>query len=141
MPLEEFARHPIAAELLHGGQSFQVLGLTNHSRWPHAAALRRCAAEDAAVAAALGAAAERRLGGFAHVGTLEELPASVEAAAASLGLDLRRDAQLPPQRVRERGRERRWCVCVCVRGGGARFRALFFFSSRTSGRQESSKNH
>ena len=100
MPLAEFVRHPIAAELLHDGQALQLLGLTNNSLWERAGALRRCRQRDAGVAAALAARAGERLGALAHVGALEELPASVEAAAAALGLDLGAEALLPPERVR-----------------------------------------
>jgi hypothetical protein len=100
MPLREFVAHPIAAELLHNGQALQVLGLTNYSHWPHAGALRGCLIADGesgedgggegggGVAAALLQRAKELLRAFAHVGTTEALPDSVEAAAAALGMDL-----------------------------------------------------
>ncbi|KAI8476623.1 MAG: hypothetical protein J3K34DRAFT_463899 [Monoraphidium minutum] len=88
MPLREFAAHPIAAELLHNGQALQVLGLTNYSHWDGAAGLRACAGTDQATAKALLKIAKARLRTLSHVGTAERLQDSVEACAASLGLDL-----------------------------------------------------
>ena len=64
----------------------QVLGLTSYSRWADGAALRRCAAVDAAAAERLRALALARLRGLAHVGLTERLPESVASLAASLGL-------------------------------------------------------
>ncbi|KIY96433.1 hypothetical protein MNEG_11528 [Monoraphidium neglectum] len=88
MPLAEFVHHPIAKELLHNGEAFQVLGLTNYSHWPKAEQLRHCARSNPAVADELKAFALQRLRTFSHVGTTDQLFPSVESCAASLGLPL-----------------------------------------------------
>jgi hypothetical protein len=86
--LAEFARHPLARELLHEGQALQVLGLTNYSHWDRAPALRACAFGRPDVARELLGVARARLGKFAHVGSTGRLKDSVEAAAASIGAPL-----------------------------------------------------
>ncbi|GBF98742.1 hypothetical protein Rsub_11291 [Raphidocelis subcapitata] len=88
MPLAEFAAHPLAVDLVHNGEAFQVLGLTNYSHWPKADALRQCAISDQGVARELSAYAKRRLATFAHVGTTDALFESVEACAGALGMAL-----------------------------------------------------
>lgn len=86
--LLEFARHPLARELLHDGQALQVLGLTNYSHWEPAPKLRACLFGHKEVARELLGVAERRLARFTHVGSTGRLRESVEAAAAALGAPL-----------------------------------------------------
>jgi hypothetical protein len=86
--LLEFARHPVAQELLHDGQALQVLGLTNYSHWPQAPQLRACLFGRPEVRRELLDVAEKRLSKFAHVGTTGRLRDSVEAAAAAIGAPL-----------------------------------------------------
>ncbi|KAI8474343.1 MAG: hypothetical protein J3K34DRAFT_138880 [Monoraphidium minutum] len=88
MPLAEFVAHPIAAELLHNGGAYQVLGLTNYSHWEKAAQLRDCAKHNPKIADDLLAYAKNRLRTFSHVGTTDQLGPSVESCAASLGMPL-----------------------------------------------------
>eukprot|EP00798_Chlamydomonas_sp_ICE-L_P032022 gene32022-16545_t len=42
MPLHEFMETDIAHELLHNGETYQVLGITNYSHWNDAEELRHC---------------------------------------------------------------------------------------------------
>jgi hypothetical protein len=99
MPLAEFAKHPFVADLLHNGATFQLLGLTNNSvSAPEgspgadaatAAALRACVRAGGAPAAALAAAAQRRLSDEMDVVLLKErLYDSVATLAGSLGRPL-----------------------------------------------------
>eukprot|EP00877_Chromochloris_zofingiensis_P003280 jgi/Chrzof1/12953/Cz07g13220.t1 len=88
MPLAEFVKHPIADELLHDGQAFQVLGLTNYSHWQHSAAMRSCIHQQPSVADDLLTFAKERVMKFTHVGTTDMLYPSVESCAASLNLHL-----------------------------------------------------
>ena len=93
----------------------QVLGLTSYSRWADGAALRRCAASDAAAAERLHAIALARLRGLAHVGLTERLPESVASLAASLGL--RMDG--PAWKVGARRAAPGCCGCKMAGTGGA----------------------
>jgi hypothetical protein len=86
--LLEFARSPVARELLHEGQALQVLGLTNYSHWTPAPQLRACLFGRPDVARELLGVAEQRLARFTHVGSTGRLKESVEAAAAALGAPL-----------------------------------------------------
>eukprot|EP00775_Hariotina_reticulata_P011842 gene11842-11986_t len=88
MPLADFIQQPIARELLHNGETFQVLGLTNYSHWDKAADMRKCMLEDKAIADELLEFALKRIERFTHVGTTNKLFDSVESAAASLAMPL-----------------------------------------------------
>ena len=80
MSLLEFAKHPIAQELIHNGQTFQVLGITNYSHWGDAGDMRRCVWKDEGSRAHLGEFAVARINKFIHVGTTNRLAESVAAA-------------------------------------------------------------
>ena len=66
----------------------QVLGITNHSQWAEAGALRACMAASAAAREQLQAAALGRLEAFAHVGITEQLDESIVSLAAARGMKL-----------------------------------------------------
>ena len=81
-PLLEFAKHPIAQELIHNGQAFQVLGITNYSHWGDAGDMRHCVWKDEGARQHLAEVALARIDKFIHVGvTPNRLSESVEAAA------------------------------------------------------------
>ncbi len=80
LPLAEFADHAIAAELLHNGQSFQVLGITNYSHWGDAGEMRSCLLQSDSARSKLLEVALKRLDRFMHVGTTDRLLESAEAA-------------------------------------------------------------
>ncbi|KAF5843318.1 hypothetical protein DUNSADRAFT_17895 [Dunaliella salina] len=84
--LKEFVEHPIAQELLHNGQVFQVLGITNYSHWDDASTMRRCFWQDAHTHEELSKLAQARISRFSHVGTTDKLAESVTSAAVSLNL-------------------------------------------------------
>eukprot|EP00201_Polytomella_parva_P018810 CAMPEP_0175071958 /NCGR_PEP_ID=MMETSP0052_2-20121109/19588_1 /TAXON_ID=51329 ORGANISM="Polytomella parva, Strain SAG 63-3" /NCGR_SAMPLE_ID=MMETSP0052_2 /ASSEMBLY_ACC=CAM_ASM_000194 /LENGTH=722 /DNA_ID=CAMNT_0016339299 /DNA_START=179 /DNA_END=2347 /DNA_ORIENTATION=+ len=84
----EFVRHPIAAELLHNGQTYQVLGITNYSHFGEADAIRACMSSDVDIRDALHWKAKRRVKTFTHVGTTDHLFDSVASGGASLHLPL-----------------------------------------------------
>lgn len=86
MSLAEFVRHPIAQELLHEGEFFQVLGITNYSHYAGSEQLRACVASDADVRQQLHDFAVARVRRFAHVGVTSMLNESVLSAAATLNL-------------------------------------------------------
>lgn len=88
MSLAEFVRHPIAEELLHNGQTYQVLGLTNYSHWGDAAEMRRCMEHDDYASSHMLEVAQRRLEDFIHVGATNKLKDSVASAAAALHFSL-----------------------------------------------------
>ena len=81
-----------------GTRSAQVLGLTNYSRWSDAGAVRACMAESQALAESLLPAAIASLQKFVHVGVTEQLEASIQSLAATLGMQLDGPA---------------WEVCLC----------------------------
>ncbi|GAX84368.1 hypothetical protein CEUSTIGMA_g11790.t1 [Chlamydomonas eustigma] len=87
MSLQDFVRHPITKELLHNGQTYQVLGGTNHSFWSDAALIRECASlphiKDRILELAI-----YNMDRFIHVGISDQLSLSLEVAAAALGLHL-----------------------------------------------------
>ena len=66
----------------------QVLGLTNYSRWPGAADLRRCLHASPAAQELLLDAALTRLETFVHVGLFDRLFDSITSLAATLGMPL-----------------------------------------------------
>lgn len=66
----------------------QVLGLTNYSTDPAAAALRRCIRTDRPTAELALAFAKERLGTMWHVGTYETLRLSLASVASSVGIDV-----------------------------------------------------
>ena len=94
MPLAEFVAHPVVADVVSNGATFQLLGLTENgveaappgtADGPTAAALRRCAAAGGAAATKLAAAAQRRLAEEVDIVLLKErLLESVAALAAGL---------------------------------------------------------
>jgi len=98
MTLEEFVAHPVVADVVSNGATFQLLGLTENAvegapsdvaDGPTAAALRRCAGAGGAAATALSAAAQRRLAEEVDIVLLKErLLESVAALAAGLGRPL-----------------------------------------------------
>jgi hypothetical protein len=92
LTLAEFVAAPITADLVHNGATLQVLGATNASRAPGAAAVRACVSSDPSAAAAAADAAADRLRAWAaaggHVGVSDRLDESVEAAAAAFGWSL-----------------------------------------------------
>ncbi|KAG1678906.1 hypothetical protein FOA52_003575 [Chlamydomonas sp. UWO 241] len=88
MSLAEFIKHPIAQRLLHNGQTYQVLGITNYSHWNDAKAMRACMAGDPATASHMADLAIKRLDRFMHVGTTDRLDESVAAAAAAMRFNL-----------------------------------------------------
>ena len=98
MTLEEFVAHPVVADGVSNGATFQLLGLTENgvegappgaADGPTAAALRRCASAGGAAANTLAAAAQRRLAEEVDIVLLKErLLESVAALAAGLGRPL-----------------------------------------------------
>jgi hypothetical protein len=88
MGLLEFTKHPIAAELLHNGQTFQVLGITNYSHWGDAAEFRKCVWDSEATRSQLITVATNRIDKFMHVGSTGKLEDSVAAAAAAMKFNL-----------------------------------------------------
>ena len=96
MSLPDFVSSFAAAEHVHDGATLQLLGATNVSSRPGAAArVRAClAASPRARALALDTALAR-LRAAGHVGTLERLDESVAAAAAAFGWDLAGPARGP----------------------------------------------
>lgn len=88
MPLREFSEHPDSFELLHNGQTLQVLGLTNYSHDPEASVLRNCIINDKASAKAALIYAIERLQTFAFVGTFETMRESLPSWANMRGIDL-----------------------------------------------------
>lgn len=96
MPLEEFVEHPIAQELLHDGQTFQVLGITNYSHWADAGDMRSCAWRSGSVRSQLLQVALSRITKFLHVGTTDRLEESVAAAGAALHFSLNQPLVFEP---------------------------------------------
>ncbi|KAK9841367.1 hypothetical protein WJX74_004580 [Apatococcus lobatus] len=92
MSLEDFVEHPLAKELLHNGQSYQVLGITSQSYWTFAASLRSCLQQDAALHTKASQIAAAALERFLHVGIFERLDESLSSLAAALRVDM----ALPP---------------------------------------------
>lgn len=88
MSLAEFAEHEDANELIHNGQTLQVLGLTNYSRDPEASTLRKCIREDDTTARLAVDYAKERLRTFMHVGTFEGMREHLSAFANKMGIDL-----------------------------------------------------
>jgi hypothetical protein len=98
MPLAEFVAHPVVADVVSNGATFQLLGLTENgveaappgtADGPTAAALRRCAGAGGQAATILAAAAQRRLAEEVDIVLLKErLLESVETLAAGLGRPL-----------------------------------------------------
>lgn len=89
MPLFHWIESPEAQELIHNGATLQLLGLTNNSYWPGAAALRRCFFDDPSIQRPLLDIAKRRLRhAVLHVGLTEQLSDSVSSLAAALGISL-----------------------------------------------------
>ena len=66
----------------------QVLGLTNYSRWQDAGAVRACLADSPALGQKLLPLALASLRKFAHVGCTEQLVASIQSLAATMGMHL-----------------------------------------------------
>lgn len=98
MTLEEFVAHPVVADVVSNGATFQLLGLTENAvegappgaaDGVTAAALRRCASAGGKAATTLAAAAQRRLAEEVDIVLLKErLLESVAALAAGLGRPL-----------------------------------------------------
>ena len=65
-----------------------MLGLTNYSRWSDAAAVRACMAESADLGSSLLPAALASLQKFVHVGVTEQLEASIQSLAATMGMQM-----------------------------------------------------
>lgn len=87
LSLADFAASDIAAELLHNGQTFQVLGVTNYSHYQDAADMRSCIWSSGDSMQLMLDLALARADKFVHVGTTERLEESVEAAAVELRFD------------------------------------------------------
>ncbi|GFR48031.1 hypothetical protein Agub_g9863 [Astrephomene gubernaculifera] len=85
MSLKDFAQHPIAAELLHNGATFQVLGITNYSHWGDAGAFRSCLKSYDSLRDQMLRVAQERVRRFSHVGTTDRLFESAASALVSLG--------------------------------------------------------
>ncbi|KAL0026487.1 hypothetical protein WJX77_002347 [Trebouxia sp. C0004] len=88
MPLAEFIEHPLAHELVHNGQTLQVLGLTNYSHWKEAAPVRQCLQGSQTAQKLLSSLALKQLQRFVHVGVMDMLDGSIEAIASTLKLRL-----------------------------------------------------
>lgn len=88
MPLAEFIEHPLAHELVHNGQTLQVLGLTNYSHWKEAAPVRQCLQGFQTTQKLLSSLALKQLQRFVHVGVMDMLDESIEAIASTLKLRL-----------------------------------------------------
>ena len=88
MSLLDFIKHPISSELLHNGQTFQVLGITNYSHWGDAAEFRQCFWDSEATRSQLISVALNRIDKFMHVGSTGKLEDSVTAAAAAMKFNL-----------------------------------------------------
>ncbi|KAL0055720.1 hypothetical protein WJX82_003741 [Trebouxia sp. C0006] len=88
MPLAEFIEHPLADELVHNGQTLQVLGLTNYSHWKEAAPIRQCLQGSQTTQKLLSSLALKQLQRFVHVGVMDMLDESIEALASTLKLRL-----------------------------------------------------
>lgn len=88
MSLLDFVKDPITTELLHNGQTFQVLGITNYSHWGDAAEFRKCFWDDEATQSQLIKVALNRIDKFMHVGSTSRLEDSVTAAAAAMKFNL-----------------------------------------------------
>ncbi|KAG1658027.1 hypothetical protein FOA52_010270 [Chlamydomonas sp. UWO 241] len=105
MSLAEFVKHPIATELVHNGQAYQVLGITNYSHWRDARELRACIESDALTREHMLDAATARVSKFLHVGSTGRLAESIAAAGASMGFRLHDTAinMAAIRKVRPRG--------------------------------------
>ncbi|KAK9864401.1 hypothetical protein WJX84_003243 [Apatococcus fuscideae] len=88
MSLKEFIEHPLAMELLHDGQSYQVLGITNQSYWSFAASMRACLLQDADLRSQAAALAAKSLQHYLHVGITDRLDESVSSLAAALDINV-----------------------------------------------------
>ncbi|KAL0036133.1 hypothetical protein WJX79_004855 [Trebouxia sp. C0005] len=88
MPLAEFIEHPLAHELIHNGQTLQVLGLTNYSHWKEAGPVRRCLQGSQTTQKLLSSLALKQLHHFVHVGVMDMLDESIETIAGTLKLRL-----------------------------------------------------
>eukprot|EP00892_Ulva_mutabilis_P010571 jgi/Ulvmu1/7887/UM004_0118.1 len=88
MSLLDFANHFDAHELIHNGQTLQVLGLTNYSSDPEAGTLRKCMHDDPVAARLAVDYAKERLRTFTHVGTFEGMREHLSAFASKMGIDL-----------------------------------------------------
>ncbi|GLC34918.1 hypothetical protein PLESTM_000253900 [Pleodorina starrii] len=80
--------HPIAAELLHNGAAFQVLGITNYSHWGDANAFRGCLLRYEHLREQMVDVAKARVQRFTHVGTTDRLFESAASALVSMGLSV-----------------------------------------------------
>ncbi|KAA6422197.1 MAG: tyrosine sulfotransferase-like [Trebouxia sp. A1-2] len=87
MPLAEFIEHPLAHELIHNGQTLQVLGLTNYSHWKEAGPVRRCLQGSQTTQKLLSSLALKQLHHFVHVGVMDMLDESIETIAAQQQAD------------------------------------------------------
>ncbi|GIL54310.1 hypothetical protein Vafri_9893 [Volvox africanus] len=88
MSLKDFAKHPIASELLHNGATFQVLGITNYSHWGDAGGFRACLLRYDHLRSQMLEVAKNRVQRFTHVGTTDRLHESAAAALVSMGLSV-----------------------------------------------------
>ncbi|GLI61460.1 hypothetical protein VaNZ11_003852 [Volvox africanus] len=86
--LKDFAKHPIASELLHNGATFQVLGITNYSHWGDAGGFRACLLRYDHLRSQLLEVAKNRVQHFTHVGTTDRLHESAASALVSMGLSV-----------------------------------------------------
>eukprot|EP00798_Chlamydomonas_sp_ICE-L_P032015 gene32015-16536_t len=100
MPLHEFMETDIAHELLHNGETYQVLGITNYSHWNDAEELRHCMTSYPSAMEAMFNISKARIQRFHHVGVTNRLLESATAAAASFAFPLSGPAyadQKPPR--------------------------------------------
>ncbi|KAL3153929.1 hypothetical protein ABBQ32_013491 [Trebouxia sp. C0010 RCD-2024] len=87
--LADFIEHPLARELVHDGQTLQVLGVTTYSHWKLAGPVRQCLhGEPPPIQQVLLSLALKELRRFVHVGVMEMLDESVEALAATLKMPI-----------------------------------------------------
>ncbi|KAK7262297.1 hypothetical protein RJT34_29863 [Clitoria ternatea] len=72
MPLQEYINHPVAADIIHNGATFQVAGLTNNSYIAEAHEVRHCVQEYKTLGRYVLQVAKKRLDDMLYVGLTEE---------------------------------------------------------------------
>eukprot|EP00798_Chlamydomonas_sp_ICE-L_P001356 gene1356-32718_t len=90
MPLAEWVKTPIAHEIVHNGQSFAVLGISNISMWEaESKTLRECVRSDFPTFNSMMDLSRKLLRQYMHVGVNDQLELSVETATwhGSVALD------------------------------------------------------